>query len=80
MSFDYADDEVDSLGFTLLRRLEHFVGLSHAGAHAKKNLEPPALGGLLLALDLGEQRIRVWSLRLSHDCTLTCYQELAIQN
>jgi hypothetical protein len=46
--FDHTDHDVDALAATLLRRLEHGVGLADARVGAEENLEPAA--PLLLGL------------------------------
>ena len=64
--FDDADHDFAALLLLLPRRLQHRVGLAHAGRHPEKNLELAARSGGLFALHLREDVIRIRPFRLAH--------------
>ncbi len=43
VGLDHADHDIQPLGLSPARGAQHLVGLAHAGRHAKKDLQPPAL-------------------------------------
>ena len=43
VGLDHADDDIQPLGLSAARGAQHLVGLAHAGRHAQKHLQPPAL-------------------------------------
>ena len=70
MGFHVADDHVASGLQFAMRGFEHGVGLAHAGAHAEKNLEPPARLRGFLALDGTQQRIGIGAVAITHEFIL----------
>ena len=63
---DVADDDVASRLQLALCRLQHRVGLAHAGAHAEEYLEATALLRSFLALDGIQQRVGIGAFKFRH--------------
>src|SRR5450759_3504443 len=62
VSFRQADHHIAPLGALFARFREHGVGFANAGGSAEEDFEPPATAFGLLALDLGEQCVGIWTL------------------
>ncbi len=71
VGFHVADDQVAPVFQLALRRFEHGVGLAHAGAHAEKDLEPPALLARGLGLEGRQQGVRIGALAVVHKVNLS---------
>ena len=72
---DNANHHFRTLLQSLLRRLQHRVGLAHARRHPEKNLELAARSRDFLAFHLREKRIRIRPFGLAH-ARIVCWWRL----
>ena len=70
--FDDADDNFASLPLLLPRRLQHGVGLAHAGRHPKENLQFATGSGSFFALHAREKFVGIRPFGLAHAAILRC--------
>jgi len=71
VSFHIAGDDITLGGKFTTSRFKHRIGLSHAGAHAEKYLEPPAFLQRRLPLDCSQQCLGIGALAVVHEIILT---------